>query len=45
MHLRLFQDSILWTHILLQTFTWGIIFPTGMVLGVRDSAASSPIHG
>jgi hypothetical protein len=27
-------DSILWTHILIQSFAWGIIFPTGMVLGV-----------
>jgi hypothetical protein len=27
-------DSILWTHILVQTLAWGIIFPTGMVLGV-----------
>jgi hypothetical protein len=27
-------DSILWTHILIQTMAWGIIFPTGMVLGV-----------
>lgn len=30
-------DSILWIHILLQGFAWGIIFPTGMVLGVRLS--------
>lgn len=27
-------DSILWTHILVQSLAWGIIFPTGMVLGV-----------
>ena len=27
-------DSILWTHILIQTLAWGVIFPTGMVLGV-----------
>lgn len=27
-------DSILWIHILVQGFAWGIIFPTGMVLGV-----------
>jgi len=27
-------DSILWTHILLQAFAWGILMPTGMVLGV-----------
>jgi len=29
-------DSILWTHILVQTLAWGILFPTGMVLGVRQ---------
>ncbi len=28
-------DSILWIHILVQGLAWGIIFPTGMVLGVR----------
>ena len=27
-------DAILWTHILLQAFAWGILMPTGMVLGV-----------
>jgi hypothetical protein len=27
-------DSILWIHILVQSLAWGIIFPTGMVLGV-----------
>jgi hypothetical protein len=33
-------DSILWTHILIQSLAWGIIFPTGMVLGVcTDSKA------
>lgn len=41
MHARLLiimivQDSILWIHILLQMFAFGIIFPTGMVLGVGD---------
>jgi hypothetical protein len=29
-------DGILWAHILLQAFAWGILFPTGMVLGVWD---------
>jgi hypothetical protein len=29
-------DSILWIHILIQSLAWGIIFPTGMVLGVRS---------
>ncbi|KAK3676474.1 hypothetical protein LTR78_003750 [Recurvomyces mirabilis] len=27
-------DSILWSHILLQCLAWGILFPTGMVLGL-----------
>lgn len=30
------QDSILWIHILLQMFAFGILFPTGMVLGVGN---------
>lgn len=30
-------DSILWTHILVQSLAWGIIFPTGMVLGLVRS--------
>ena len=29
-----YQDTILWIHILLQIFAFGIVFPTGMVLGV-----------
>jgi hypothetical protein len=28
------KDSILWVHILLQMLAFGVIFPTGMVLGV-----------
>lgn len=32
-------DSILWIHILVQGFAWGIIFPTGMVLGVWSPVA------
>lgn len=31
------MDSTLWAHILLQTSAWGIIFPTGMVLGLVRS--------
>lgn len=31
------MDSILWAHILLQSFAWGILFPTGMVLGLVKS--------
>ncbi|KAF2026679.1 hypothetical protein EK21DRAFT_73678 [Setomelanomma holmii] len=30
-------DSILWIHILIQSLAWGIIFPTGMVLGTLGS--------
>lgn len=30
-------DSTLWIHILVQSFAWGIIFPTGMVLGLVRS--------
>lgn len=32
-------DSILWIHILIQSLAWGVIFPTGMVLGVRDKSS------
>lgn len=27
-------DSTLWVHILIQSLAWGVIFPTGMVLGL-----------
>ena len=27
-------DSTLWIHILVQSLAWGVIFPTGMVLGL-----------
>ncbi|WPH00790.1 Hypothetical protein R9X50_00362000 [Acrodontium crateriforme] len=30
-------DNTLWIHILLQSFAWGIVFPTGMVLGLVRS--------
>jgi hypothetical protein len=30
-------DSTLWVHILVQILAWGIIFPTGMVLGLVKS--------
>jgi hypothetical protein len=33
-------DTILWVHIMIQILAWGIIFPTGMVLGVRPSPSS-----
>ncbi|SMR56763.1 unnamed protein product [Zymoseptoria tritici ST99CH_1E4] len=35
-------DSILWVHILLQSFAWGIVFPTGMVLGLVKSRLHVP---
>jgi hypothetical protein len=28
-------DTTLWVHIFIQMAAWGVIFPTGMVLGVR----------
>ncbi|KAF2226118.1 hypothetical protein BDZ85DRAFT_75918 [Elsinoe ampelina] len=37
-------DSILWTHILLQTFAWGILFPLGMVLGLVRSRFHVPVQ-
>jgi len=37
-------DSILWIHILLQTFAWGILFPTGMVLGIIRSRWHVPVQ-
>jgi len=33
------KDSILWVHILLQMLAFGVIFPTGMVLGVGSLPA------
>ncbi|KAF2823799.1 hypothetical protein CC86DRAFT_457436 [Ophiobolus disseminans] len=37
-------DSILWTHILIQSLAWGIIFPTGMVLGISRSKWHVPVQ-
>ncbi|MCJ1361497.1 hypothetical protein MMC16_000597 [Acarospora aff. strigata] len=37
-------DSILWVHIILQTVTWGLIFPTGMVLGIVRSRWHVPVQ-
>lgn len=34
--LTTYQDTTLWIHIFLQTFTFGILFPLGMVLGVSQ---------
>ncbi|GAM86878.1 hypothetical protein ANO11243_048980 [Dothideomycetidae sp. 11243] len=30
-------DTILWTHIIIQGFAWGILYPLGMVLGIVRS--------
>ncbi|KAF2847244.1 integral membrane protein-like protein [Plenodomus tracheiphilus IPT5] len=37
-------DSILWTHILIQSLAWGIIFPIGMVLGMIRSKWHVPVQ-
>ncbi|KAK4697032.1 hypothetical protein P7C71_g977, partial [Lecanoromycetidae sp. Uapishka_2] len=37
-------DTILWIHILIQIFAWGIVFPTGMVLGIVHSRWHVPLQ-
>ncbi|KIK57093.1 hypothetical protein GYMLUDRAFT_46718 [Collybiopsis luxurians FD-317 M1] len=37
-------DSILWIHIFLQGFLWGVLFPTGMVLGLSRSRWHVPLQ-
>ncbi|ORY16098.1 hypothetical protein BCR34DRAFT_476753 [Clohesyomyces aquaticus] len=37
-------DSILWIHILIQALAWGILFPTGMVLGMTRSKWHVPVQ-
>ncbi|CAK1366012.1 hypothetical protein CB0940_09545 [Cercospora beticola] len=37
-------DSTLWVHILVQAFAWGILFPTGMVLGQVRSRWHVPVQ-
>ncbi|EOD47697.1 putative integral membrane protein [Neofusicoccum parvum UCRNP2] len=37
-------DAILWIHILLQSLAWGVLFPTGMVLGIIRSRWHVPIQ-
>lgn len=37
-------DTILWLHILLQAAVWGILFPTGMVLGLSRSRWHVPLQ-
>ncbi|KAK0282612.1 hypothetical protein LTS00_012125 [Friedmanniomyces endolithicus] len=37
-------DAILWTHILLQCLAWGVLFPTGMVLGLVRNRWHVPVQ-
>jgi len=37
-------DPLLWIHIALQTLVWGVIFPTGMVLGISRSRWHVPVQ-
>lgn len=37
-------DSTLWAHILIQSLAWGILFPTGMVLGMVRSRWHVPVQ-
>jgi hypothetical protein len=37
-------DSVLWIHIFVQTLVWGILFPTGMVLGITRSRLHVPLQ-
>ncbi|KAF2474341.1 integral membrane protein-like protein [Lindgomyces ingoldianus] len=37
-------DSILWIHILVQALAWGVLFPTGMVLGIIRSKWHVPVQ-
>ena len=37
-------DSTLWAHILIQCLAWGIVYPTGMVLGLVKSRWHVPVQ-
>ncbi|KZT25378.1 hypothetical protein NEOLEDRAFT_1133753 [Neolentinus lepideus HHB14362 ss-1] len=37
-------DSVLWIHMALQAFVWGILFPMGMVLGMTKSRWHVPLQ-
>ncbi|KAH7051027.1 putative integral membrane protein [Macrophomina phaseolina] len=37
-------DAVLWIHILLQSLAWGVLYPTGMVLGITRSRWHVPIQ-
>ncbi|KAG7094232.1 hypothetical protein E1B28_007838 [Marasmius oreades] len=38
-------DTVLWIHIFLQAFVWGVLFPVGMVLGLSKSRWHVPLQG
>ena len=38
------MDTTLWLHILLQTLVFGVLFPLGMVLGVRSTRPLLPSY-
>lgn len=37
-------DAILWIHMALQAIVWGVLFPTGMVLGITRSRWHVPLQ-
>ncbi|KAI1764631.1 hypothetical protein GGR53DRAFT_306186 [Hypoxylon sp. FL1150] len=37
-------DTILWIHIFIQMFAWGVVFPLGMVLGIVKSRWHVPVQ-
>lgn len=37
-------DTVLWMHIVLQAGVWGVLFPTGMVLGLTKSRWHVPLQ-
>ena len=37
-------DAVLWIHMFLQATVWGILFPTGMVLGLSRSRWHVPLQ-
>lgn len=37
-------DAVLWIHIFLQVAVWGVLFPTGMVLGISRSRWHVPLQ-
>ena len=37
-------DPVLWIHMFIQALVWGILFPTGMVLGITRSRWHVPLQ-